>query len=126
MNEKARKMACLEAMDQLGQVVKKIIYLMALHRHNGLPFKFAKLDVKYRFWRMTVANEDAWNFFHVLPSLKYCKSLDDLELVDPNILQMGWCESPPLFCPGLDTARDLMERLQLMELRPHKSEEVML
>ena len=63
VNEKTRKMDRPEAMTQLGQVVKIIIYLMALHRHFGLPFKFTKLDVKDGFWRMAVANKDSWNFF---------------------------------------------------------------
>ena len=52
--------------------------------------------------------------------------MDDIELVVPNSLQKGWCESTPLLCSGSETAWDLMERLQLMELLPHKFEEVML
>ena len=62
VNEKTRKMARPEAMAQLGQVVKRIIYLMALHRHNGVPFKLTKINIKDGFWRMAVANEDGWNF----------------------------------------------------------------
>ena len=73
VNEKTRKMARPEDMAQLGQVVKKIIYLMELHRHHVLPYKFTKLDVSDGFWRMAVATEDAWNFCYVLQSLKYCK-----------------------------------------------------
>ena len=119
-------MARPEAMAQLGQVVKKIMYLMALNRHHGLPFKFTKLDVKDGSWRMAVDNEDPWNFCYVLPSLKYCNLLDDIDLFVPNSPQMGWCESPPLFCSGLETGRYHIERLLLMELPPHKFEEVML
>ena len=115
-------MACPEAMAQLGQVLKRIIYLMDLHRHHFLPFKFTKLDVKEGYRRMTVANEDVWNFCYILLSLKYCNSMDDIELVVTNILQMGWCESPPFFCSGSETARDIMERLRLMELLPHNFE----
>ena len=89
VNKKIRKMARPEAMAQLGQVVKRIIYLMALHRHHGMPFKLTKLDVKDGFWRTEVANEDAWNFCYVLPSLKYCKSMDDTDMVVLNIFQMG-------------------------------------
>ena len=107
-------MARLEAMAQLGKFVKIIIYIMALHRHHGLPFKFAKVDVKDGFWRMAVANEYVWNFCYVILSLKYCKSLDDIMRVVPNSLLIGWCKSPPLFCSGSETVRYLMKRPRLM------------
>ena len=58
VNERTRKMARPEAMVQLGKVVRRIIHLMAKHRHHGHPFKFAKLDVKDGFWRMAVADDD--------------------------------------------------------------------
>ena len=63
-------MARTEAMVQLGKVVRQIIHLMAEHRHHGHPFKFAKLDVKDGFWRMAVADDNAWNFHYVLLSLQ--------------------------------------------------------
>ena len=37
VNKKTHKMAFPEAMAQLGQVVKIIIYLMELHRHHACP-----------------------------------------------------------------------------------------
>ena len=126
MNEKTRKMSRPESMAQPGQVVKRIIYLMAIHIHHGLPFKFSKLYFKDRFWRMVAANDDAWKLFYLLPSLKYCESMDDIGLVVPNSLQMVWCQSPPLFCSGSENAQDIMEILQLMEIPHHKFEEVML
>ena len=49
VNDKTRKMARPKAMAQLGLVIKRIIYTMALHRHHGLPFKCTKLDVKDGF-----------------------------------------------------------------------------
>ena len=52
--------------------------------------------------------------------------MDNIELVFPNSLQMGCCESPPFFCSGSENARDLMERLQLVEIPPHKFEELIL
>ena len=111
VNKKTRKMALLEDMAQLVQVVKIIIYLMELHIHHDLTFKFPKLDVKDGFWRMAVANSDAWNFCYVLPSLKYYNSIDDIDLVVTNRLHMGWCESTQFFYPGSETTRDIMERL---------------
>ena len=126
VNDKTRKIARPEAMAQLGLVIKRIIYTMALHRHHSPPFKFTKLDVKDGFWRMAVTNKDAWNFFYVLPSLQPQKSLNEGELVVPNSLQMESCESPPFFCSVSETARDLMEKLRLIDLPPHRFENIMI
>ena len=70
---------------------------------------FAKLDIKDGFWRLAVSDDDAWNFCHVLPSMNPTMSMDDIDIVVPNCLQMGWCESPPLFCSSPETVRDVME-----------------
>ena len=86
VNENNNKKSRPEAMVQLGQFLKRIIYHMALYRANGIPFKFTKLDVKNGFWRMEVADEDAWNFCYVLPSLQPTILLDDDEIVVPNSL----------------------------------------
>ena len=126
VNERTTKLARPEAMAQLGQVIRRLIHHMAIHRHHGHSFKFAKLDVKDGFWRMAVSNEDAWNFCYVLPSLQDRSSLDDIEIVVPNSLQMGWCESPPFFCSGSETARDIIERIKNDDLPPHKYENDML
>ena len=79
-------MAKPESMVQLGLVLKRSIHVMAAHLGHGRPFKFAKLDVKDGFWRMAVANDDAWNFFCVLLSIKENTLLDDIEIVVPNSL----------------------------------------
>ena len=113
-------------MVQLGQVLKWIIYHMAVHRANGTPFNFTKLDVKDGFWKMEVEDEDAWNLCYLLPSLQTTISLDDVEIVVPNSLQMGWCKSPPSFYLGSETARDVMEKLRTMELPPHNFEAIMI
>ena len=53
--------------------------------------------------------------------------MDNIEIVVPNSLQMGWCESPPFFCSGSKTARDIIENLVLYDsLPPHKFEDIML
>ena len=75
-------------------------------------FYFAKLDVKDGFWRMVVAEEYTWNFAYILPLAD--NSLLDLhntELVVPDALQMGWCESPPFFCTASETAQDVIQEL---------------
>ena len=43
---------------------------------------------------------------HALPS-EEPQDKDDILIVVPNSLQMGWTESPPCFCAGTETARDL-------------------
>ena len=93
-------MAHSESMSQLGYVVKRIIHCMEAQQNFNLPFKFAKLDVKDGFWRIAVADADTWNFCYVLPSLTHCTSLDDIEIVVSNCLQMGWCKSPPFLFSG--------------------------
>jgi hypothetical protein len=45
---------------------------------------------------MTVNTEDAWNFCYSLP-VKPGTPLDEIQIVIPHSLQMGWCESPPFF-----------------------------
>ena len=126
VNEATTKLAPQQSMGQLGLVVWRIIHTMEEERHHGNPFWFAKLDIKDGFWRMAVMNEDAWNFAYVLPSLGKHTSLNNTELVIPNSLQMGWCESPPLFCAGSETARDIMVALSVRDLPPHKYEKQML
>ena len=91
-------MARPEAMVQLGQVIRRIIHLMAEYRHHVHPFKFAKLDVKDVFWRMSVDDVDAWNLCYVLPSLKERTLLDDIEIVVPNKRKAGFHTNPFAGC----------------------------
>ena len=111
VNDTTTRMAHPEAMAQLGQCLQRIVAHMADNFDPNHPFMFSKLDIKDGFWRMRVSDDDAWNFCYVLPSLKETTNEDDIELVVPNSLQMGWCESPPFFCSGSETARDIIERL---------------
>ncbi len=116
-----------EAMAQLGLALRRLVVRMAEGFDPANPFLFAKLDIKDGFWRMAVNDDDAWNFCYVLPSLTPTSNLDDVELVVPNSLQMGWCESPPYFCSGTETARDIIERMFRHEdLPPHYFEKIMM
>jgi hypothetical protein len=127
VNETTTKLAKAEAMVQLGQSLKRLIAHMADNYNKQKPFLFAKLDIKDGFWRCAVNDNDAWNFCYVLPSLQKNIPMDDIELVVPNSLQMGWCESPPFFCSSSETARDIIESLLLQEtIPPHKFENIML
>ena len=125
VNASTNKRANQLAMDYLGASIKRIVYLMEEH-WDGPPFLLAKLDVKDGFWRMAVSDDDAWNFCYVLPSLNTNTHLDDTEIVVPNSLQMGWCESPPFFCTASETARDIMDDIRRTALPPHEFEHRML
>ncbi len=111
VNEATNIQAPQKAMAQLGQVVHRLIHLMALHYDLRHPFKFCKIDIKDGFWRMSVDPEDAWNFCYSIPPESPDTPLDDITIVVPSALQMGWAESPPFFCAATETARDIIERL---------------
>ena len=80
VNDRTKKLARPASMVQLGQVVKRLIHLMATHRHHGHVFKFAKLNVKDSFWQMAVSDDCAWNFCYVLPSLQLDSRLTTMRL----------------------------------------------
>ena len=55
---------------------------------------------------MVVNPDEAWNFAYVLPRLS---DDEEIQLVIPDALQMGWSESPPFFCAATETARDIAD-----------------
>ena len=126
VNYKTTKISLPEAMAQLGFVLKHIIHKIAQYLHHGLHIKFTKLDVKDGFWRMAVSDEDAWNFYYVLPSLQTTTNIDYIEIVVPNRLQTGWCDNSPFLCSGSETAGDLMEKVRKIDLPPHEFEHYMM
>ena len=111
VNSNTTKLAPAQAMTQLGQCMKRIVATLADNINPSQPFVFAKVDIKDGFWRLRVSNEDAWNFCYTMPSPNKDTNLDEVEIVVPNSLQMGWCESPPLFCAVTETARDVIDDL---------------
>lgn len=57
---------------------------------------------------------------------KEVEDIADIEKVVPNCLQMGWCESPHLFCSASEMERDGIEELMKQESLPaHKFEKQM-
>jgi hypothetical protein len=127
VNSTTNKKAKPEGMVQLGMAVKRLVATMADNFDMEQPFIFSKLDIKDGFWRMAVSNENAWNFCYVLPSHDTTTSINDIELVVPNSLQMGWCESPPFFCASTETARDVIATLIDGDSLPkHEFEHIML
>jgi hypothetical protein len=127
VNETTNKQAKWQSMAQLGLCIQRMVATLADNYDTSKPFHFVKLDIKDGFWRMAVSDDNAWNFAYVLPSLKTLEDEGDVELVVPNSLQMGWCESPPFFCSGSETARDVITHLMTKdELPPHRIEHDML
>ena len=110
VNSETKMVAPQMSMAQMGKVIRRIIDEMATHYNLHHPFKFAKIDIKDGFWRLYVANHQAWNFCYILSLPPTTDNLDEIEILVPNSLQMGWTESPPLFCTATETARDIMEQ----------------
>ena len=102
VNDATRRQAPEEAMDQIGSVLPRIIEALANAPLEG-DVMLSKLDVSDGFWRMVCEEGEEWNFAYVLPS----KPGQDVEIVVPSALQMGWVLSPPFFCAASETARDV-------------------
>ena len=100
-NASDKDLAPQHSMYELGNVIPQIIWNMAKAPDTGVPILFSKIDLKDGYWRMVVNEADTWNFAYVLSPLK---PGDDIELVIPDALQMGWSESPPFFCAATETA----------------------
>jgi hypothetical protein len=62
-----KSLAKQEAMFELGNVIPRIIWTMALSKDTTTPFMFSKVDLKDGYWCMAVNEADAWNFVYVLP-----------------------------------------------------------
>ena len=56
--------------------------------------------------------EDAWNFCYAIPPASSNTSLEDIVVVVPTLLQMGWKDSPPFFCAATETGQDVIDRLK--------------
>ena len=95
VNSTTTKSAPQGAIDQIGHVLPRIIHAFATAEDDAKIF-MAKWDIKE-------AGEE-WNFSYVLPSTF---GTEDVALVIPTSLQMGWIESPPYFCVASETARDV-------------------
>ena len=110
VNQGTNKLSPQKSMAQLGWVIRRIVTTMANNYNTKHPFLFSKCDIKDGFWRLSVNHHDAWNFCYVLPPKNPGTSIDELEIVIPHALQMGWAESPPFFCAATETARDIIQQ----------------
>ena len=103
VNSTTMKTAPRAAIDQIGHVLPRIIHAFATVEDDAKIF-MAKWDIKDGFWRLDCEAGEEWNFAYVLPSLV---ATNDIQLIVPTSLQMGWIESPPYFCAASETARDV-------------------
>ena len=94
-------------MRQLGSTLKRLVAVMADNYNLEFTFLFTKLDIADGFWHLMVSHLQSRNFCYVLPTTDG----HNTELVVPTALQMVWCESPPFFCAGSETARDIISDL---------------
>jgi len=107
----------------MGKVLPQLVYQVA-HADPALGLLFfAKWNIKDGFWHLVVSVENTWHFCYLLPKVHP----DDLtEIVVPTCLQMGWCESLPLFCMASKTAQDIIQEYLdgSKTLAPHMLEEI--
>ena len=106
---------------EIGKVLPRMLQYMR-DTPPGLHILFSKLDISDGFWRLIVQEADSYNFAYVLPqeASKPCR------LVVPSAVQMGWVESPSLFCTVTESARDITQHLidDGIELPPDEVEDL--
>jgi hypothetical protein len=91
---------------EIGKVLPRLLQYMR-DTPAGLHILFSKLDISDGFWRLVVREKDAFNFAYVLPQV----AGEPCRIVVPAAVQMGWVESPSLFCTVTESARDLTQHL---------------
>jgi hypothetical protein len=128
VNQATNKLAPQKAMAKLGTTLHRIIHTLAENYNTKAPFVFAKCDIKDGFWRMVVDEKDSWNFCYTIPPPSKTTPIEDIEIVVPTSLQMGWCESPPFFCAATETGRDVIQALfqRLQQIPAHPMENYMM
>jgi thiol-disulfide isomerase/thioredoxin len=89
---------------EISKVLPRLLqYLRDTPR--GLHILFCKLDISNGFCRLVVHWKDCFNFAYVLPQ----EADKPIRLVILAAVQMGWVESPGLFCTVTESARDLTQ-----------------
>jgi hypothetical protein len=104
------KSTVLQAPSQSVKEIGKVLPRLLQYMHDtppGLHILFSKLDISNEFWCLIVHLADSFNFAYVLPQ----PDGEPIRIVVPSAVQMGWVESPPLFCLVTESARDLTQNL---------------
>ncbi len=111
-----------EAVHEIGKVLPQLLTYMR-DTPAGLHILMSKLDIRDGFWRLIVWNTDCFNFAYVLPQ----RGGAPCKIVVPSAVQMGWVESPSLFCVVTESARNLAQHFvdAAIPLPPHQVESAM-
>ncbi len=111
-----------EVVHKIGKVLPWFLTYM-WDTPAGLHILMSKLDISDGFWQLIVWDADCFNFAYVLLQWedKPCR------IVVPSAVQMGWVESPSLFCAVTESARNLAQHFvdAALPLPPHKVESSM-
>ena len=84
-------------MNEIGNMLPRIISKMEASYRNKGQWYLSKSDIKYSYWLLQVAPNDAWKFSYVLPKFPPEMNTDKSDIVVTRILQMGWSKSPTYF-----------------------------
>ncbi len=98
--------APLALVKEIGRVLPCLLHYMR-DTPAGLHILFCKLDISNGFWCLIVREKDGFNFSYVFPQWDG----EPVRIVVPLAVQMGWVESPSLFCTVTESARDLTQHL---------------
>ncbi len=111
-----------EAVCKIGKVLPRLLTYMR-DTPAGLHILMSKLDISGGFWRLIVRDADCFNFAYVLPQWngKPCR------IVVLLAVQMGWVESPCLFCAVTESVCNLAQHFMdaAVPLSPHQVESAM-
>ncbi len=110
MQENVNESTVLKALSEVVKEIGKVFpHLLQYVRNTpeGLHILFSKLDISDGFWRLVVQEADSYNFAYFLLQ----QDGEPIQIVVPSAVQMGWVESPPLFCAVTESARDLTQHL---------------
>ena len=107
-------------MAELRNALKRLITIMSYQFNPNMTFKFTNIDIKDSFWRMLVDQNYSWNFCYTIPPPSPSTPLEDIQIVVPSSLQMGWCEYPSFFCATAENVQDIIHNLihSCLELHP--------
>ncbi len=117
VNDTTALRAPKEAVCKIGKVLPRLL------KYNwdtpaGLHILMSKLDISNGYWGLIVWDTDCFNFTYVLPQREgeFCR------IVVPSAVQMGWVESPSLFCAVTESACDLAQHFvdAALPLPPHQ------
>ena len=106
MNDSTVLNAPSEAVKEIGKVFPCLLQYMR-DTPERLHILFSKLDISDGFWRLVVREADSYNFAYVLPQ----HDGELIQIVVPSAVQMGWVESPPLFCAVTKSASHITQHL---------------